>query len=290
VGSRLTSRLALDFDRVDILDRNMPMYAAPGDVHVGDARELLPQLERYDVVLQLAADIGGRAGIENHRVRTAGNLATDAAFFEYAIRTRPARAGYLSSSAVYGGPSTGECREDQVDPAADDVIRPDGLYGWIKLAGEDQAQELHRQHGIATVRYRPFTIYGPGQGLDYPIPAILDRAARALDPLTVWGSGQQVRDFIHIDDAVEIIARSIMAAPPGMAINVSTGVPTSFLAVAQMAADLCGYAPIVSGLSATVGGVPHRVGSTERLLRWHRPSIDLRTGLQRLLGERIDHS
>ncbi len=291
LGRHLAQTLQARYDVVDRIDIRAPDDGCSGEVHVADLRDILPGLDRYDAVFHLAASVGGRAGIERGPLGVAGNLATDLAFFEFAARTRPAHAAYLSSSAVYpveaasqSAPDDGDPRheESSVQPLAANFGRPDGTYGWVKLTGEHLAQVVRDRFDVPIVCYRPFTVYGPHQGHDYPVTAIAARALSKEDPLMLWGSGRQVRDFIYIDDAVAAIAATYqqVSAPR---LNVCTGIGTEFMSIARIAADMVGYQPSLFGDPSKPTGVERRVGSPLRLNTWFRAKTTLRDGVGSVL-------
>jgi len=74
-----------------------------------------------------------------------------------------------------------------------------------KLSGEYLAGFAAKEYGLDVIVYRPFSGYGEDQDLTYPFPSIVRRAVRRESPFVVWGSGKQLRDFIHIDDVVEAV-------------------------------------------------------------------------------------
>ncbi len=291
LGRHLVQALRSRFDVVDRIDIREPDDNCAGEIYVADMRDVLPGLCRYDAVFHLAASVGGRAGIESGPLGVAGNLATDLAFFEFAARTRPAHAAYLSSSAVYplesGSLSAQDDRglrheEGSVQPLAAHFGRPDGTYGWVKLTGEHLAQVVRDRFDVPVVCYRPFTVYGPHQGHDYPVTAIAARALSREDPLVLWGSGRQVRDFIHVDDAVAAIAATYqqVSAPR---LNVCTGTGTEFMTIARIAADMVGYQPRLLGDRTKPTGVERRVGSPDRLNTWFRARTTVGDGVGSVL-------
>jgi GDP-L-fucose synthase len=285
LGRHLVQALEQRYDAVDVVD--VRPADALGSVHVGDVRDVLPSLPRYDAVFHLAATVGGRAGIEEGPLGVASNLAVDLAFFEYVARTRPTHAAYLSSSAVYPAqPDTDRPRvlsEACVDATSAAVGRPDGTYGWVKLTGEHLAQVVHARFGVPVVCYRPFTVYGPQQSLDYPVSAIVARAVARQDPLIVWGSGDQTRDFVYVDDAIAAIVATHDRVGGG-ALNICSGIATSFRELASAAADAVGYRPEIVGDVSKPGGVDARVGCPERLSRWFTPRTTPADGVGRMVG------
>jgi GDP-L-fucose synthase len=273
LGRHLVPALAAVYDTVDTLD------LAAGS---GDLRDVLPSLPRYDAVFHLAAAVGGRAGIEDEPLRVAGNLALDVAFFDYVARTRPAHAAYLSSSAVYPAPGGAPFREESVHPRAPRLGLPDGTYGWVKLTGEHLAAVVRERTGVPVVCYRPFSVYGPDQGGEYPVPAIAARALAREDPLMLWGSGRQTRDFVHVDDAIAAIVATHREDVESL--NVCTGAGTDFLTLARLCADAVGYDPCITGDTSRPNGVGHRVGSPDLLARWFTASTTVEDGVRRVVS------
>lgn len=212
-----------------------------------DARDFFrASTERFDLVVHLAAVVGGRAMIEGNPLAVAVDLAIDAELFQWAARTGQPHVLYFSSSAAY--PVAIQIREDnwqyrgsqrlvEDEIELDDIRSPDLSYGLAKLVGEYQAREA-RKHGVKVTIARPFSGTGPTQSLDYPVPSIIDRAVRREDPLVVWSDS--VRDIIHIDDVIQI---ALAAVEQGIEepFNCGTGIGTSFGDLARMAADVVGY-------------------------------------------------
>lgn len=262
LGRYLVRALDREYDTVDRVDLVEPAEAATGQTYVADLLDVLPSLGRYDAVFHLAAHVGGRAAIDDGPLRIAGNLALDVAFFDYVARTRPAHAAYLSSSAVYPD-RDGDLAEESVDPCAARLGQPDGVYGWVKLSGERVAAVVRERYGVPVLCYRPFSVYGPHQGPEYPVTAIAARALAGEDPLTLWGSGEQVRDLVYVEDCVAAIVATHRGGVP--ALNVCTGTGTDFLTLARCAAAAAGYAPDVRGDVTKQAGVGRRVGSTALL-------------------------
>ena len=108
-----------------------------------------------------------------------------------------------------------------------------------------------------------------------------NRGAHALE---VWGSGKQMREFIHIDDCVRGVISTMDRIDDGDAINLSTRTLTSFIEFARTAADLCGYAPSIKGQDDKPTGVHARGGDTQKQRAMgFTHAIDLRTGIERAI-------
>src|SRR5208282_23435 len=193
------------------------------------------------------AVVGGRLKIEGDPLAVATNLAIDADFFNWIARgKKPKRVIYFSSSAVYPVELQERNRHCALSEALVDLNHhrfslPDQTYGFAKFAGELLAKQAVEKYGVDVVIYRPFSGYGTDQALDYPFPAIIQRVKNHENPLTIWGSGDQERDFIHIDDIVEAVLATYDKLEPGSTLNLGTGIPTSFRSLVRRAARIAGY-------------------------------------------------
>lgn len=239
----------------------------------------------YDLVVHAAAVVGGRQQIDGDPLSLAVNLELDAAMFRWAARTMPGRVVYLSSSAVYPvalqGPAGGVLGEDAVTLDGPITGTPDALYGWAKLTGERLAG-LARTEGLPVTVVRPFSGYGDDQDEVYPFPAMAARARAREDPFVIWGTGGQVRDFIHVDD---ICAAILAAAGAGIdgPVNLGTGRGTSMLELAGMMCAAAGYQPELRPLPDKPSGVAYRVADVTRMRGFYEPRTALGEGVARIL-------
>lgn len=244
----------------------------------------------YDYAVHLAAMVGGRLMIENNPIAVADDLSIDAEYWQWAKQAKPGKTLCFSSSAAYPIKYQRESdyvllKESMID-FSDDIGMPDMSYGWAKLTCEYLARLAYEKHELRSVCYRPFSGYGEDQDDSYPFPSICKRALShcGQSRLSVWGSGLQKRDFIHIDDCVQGVVQTMDLVHDGSAINLSTGIYTSFIEFAQLAAQLLGYAPEVVGMSNQPSGVFARGGDTtlQRALGFQH-SISFSDGIQRAL-------
>jgi nucleoside-diphosphate-sugar epimerase len=240
---------------------------------------------KYDVVIHLAAIVGGRATIEGNPLAVASDLAIDSDMFQWAVRTRPKHLVYYSSSAaypIYLQKAAYKQRLREPDINLDHIRTPDLSYGWAKLTGETLAQYA-RAEGIKVSVLRPFSGYGSDQALDYPFPSLIARGKAKLDPFEIWGTGEQVRDFIHIDDVVaatfEAITNNVKT------LNLCTGRPTSFIQLAEMIMLAQGYLAPIKKHPGKPSGVEYRVGDPTKMLHIYEPKITLEEGIARALAE-----
>ena len=257
-----------------------------------DMRSILPALKPsdFDLVIHCAAVVGGRLLIEGDPLKIATDLAIDADMFNWIVRDKfMPKLIYFSSSAVYPvelQTRANNCKlhESLQGFTSTRIGLPDFTYGFVKLSGEYLAKFAHEQYGLDVRIYRPFGGYGEEQSFDYPFPSIVKRVLDGADPVVVWGSGEQKRDFIHIDDVVEVVLHTMHKKElAGRALNIGTGIGTSFIDLAKQAQVVLGRPGItVTHDNSKPEGVFARVADPYEMLRYWKPKIPLGEGIRRV--------
>lgn len=254
-----------------------------------DARKFFANDEsKFDLVIHLAAIVGGRATIEGDPLKVATDLAIDSDMFQWALKTKPERIIYYSSSAAYpihlqGYGSTHKLVESDIN--LDDVRLPDLTYGWAKLTGEILAKHAEEQ-GLRVHIFRPFSGYGEDQDLSYPFPSFIKRAIQKENPFQIWGSGNQVRDFIHIEDVVNGTLEAVRQDIPGP-VNLGNGIPTTFTELASMVSKSIGYSPEIELKKDAPEGVAYRCSDSSKMMSFYKPKISLEEGIERSINNFI---
>jgi nucleoside-diphosphate-sugar epimerase len=246
------------------------------------------EFDRFTDVYHFAAIVGGRLKIEGDPMAVALDLSIDAEFFYWVCQHQPERVLYPSSSAAYPinlQSPTGAIALSEGDIDFNKNLGvPDMTYGWSKLTGEFLAQIAAKHYGISVVCIRPFSGYGEDQDLSYPVPAIAARAAKKEDPFEVWGSGKQGRDFVHIDDVLDLIGILMDQVSDGSAYNIGSGKLTTFLELIDLFTRFAGYAPEIKPLLDKPVGVHSRycdMSLVESRFGW-KPKISLEEGMNRV--------
>jgi nucleoside-diphosphate-sugar epimerase len=248
-----------------------------------DARKFFATDEtHFDLVVHLAAIVGGRATIEGEPLSVAVDLAIDSELFQWALRTKPGRIVYYSSSAAYpiklqDYGSTHHLVESDID--LNNIQSPDYTYGWAKLTGEMLAGYAEKE-GLRVHVFRPFSGYGEDQSLDYPFPSFIKRGVEQANPFKIWGSGNQVRDFIHMEDVVAATLEAVRQDIQGP-VNLGLGRVTSFNDLATLVASECGYSPEFERIIGAPEGVQYRVCDPSKMLSFYTPKISLEEGISR---------
>lgn len=244
-------------------------------------------------VYHLASIVGGRAVIDGDPLLVATDLAIDALFFRWVVasKQRIGRVLYASSSAAYpvdlqqtvGMEGSVALKEEMINLQGN-IGKPDMTYGWSKLTGEYLATLAAERYGVRIACVRPFSGYGEDQDLSYPVPAIALRAAQRENPMTVWGTGRQGRDFVYIDDCIDAMFIVMKEVSDGRGVNIGTGRLTSFIEVAQKFVQIEGYQAEVRPLVNAPVGVQSRYCDPTLInsLGW-KPSTSIEAGFTRVL-------
>ncbi|HXT84322.1 MAG TPA: NAD(P)-dependent oxidoreductase [Verrucomicrobiae bacterium] len=254
---------------------------------MNDGTAILPN---FSDVFHLASIVGGRELIENDPLLVAKDLAIDSYFFLWVSRflKKHKRILYPSSSAAYpvtlqNAKNKTVLKENHFDFSSYIGV-PDMTYGWSKLTGEYLSKIAAEKYGVHVACVRPFSGYGEDQELVYPIPAIARRFARREDPLSVWGTGKQGRDFVHIDDCIEAFFIALDNISDGSAVNIGSGKLTTFLEVIEIFSKVSGFKPQIKKNINKPVGVHSRYGNAEKLKRmgW-KQTINNKEGFKRVL-------
>ena len=219
----------------------------------------------FDLVIHLAAVVGGRAVIENSPIAVAEDLSIDSEMFNWAVRIKPKKIVFFSSSAAYpikyqtaNKDEQSELNEDMISFQTD-IGMADLTYGWAKLTGEYLARLAHQNYGLDVVCYRPMSGYGEDQNNCYPFPSIINKVLNKENPIEIWSDS--VRDFVYIEDCVDCLIKTMDSIHDGTAINMGTGIPTSFSTlVKKMCIELGHDNAEIKILDDKPKGVYYRVG------------------------------
>jgi nucleoside-diphosphate-sugar epimerase len=243
----------------------------------------------FDLVVHAAARAPHRAAIDGRPATMAYNLQLDSAMFDWALRTGQRRVLYLSSSAVYPANFQDGSREirmlHEVHTDSPYGVMPDAGYGWTKLTGEKMAAAAAAE-GLTVHVVRPFSGYGEDQGEDWPFGAFIGRAARREDPFLIWGTGEQVRDWIHIDDVVAG-ALAVVDSDVRDPVNLCTGRGVSMKELASLIVAETGYETWVAFDPTAPAGVAYRVGDPDRFFEIYRPRVSLEVGVARAVRSAV---
>jgi nucleoside-diphosphate-sugar epimerase len=241
--------------------------------------------QKYNLVVHLAAVVGGRANIEDAPLAVAEDLSIDAELFTWAVKAQPRKIIFFSSSAAY--PVSYQSPTVQTKLAEDMIAfdgtigMPDLTYGWAKLTGEYLARLAHEKHGLDVVCYRPMSGYGEDQDPCYPFPRIIRRVLARENPVEIWSNA--VRDFVHIEDCVDCVLATMDKISDGTALNIGTGSGTNFEElVRKMCRELGHENAKIKILDDKPKGVHYRVGDMTKCKSYgYESTTSLEEGIRR---------
>ena len=240
-----------------------------------------------DVVFHLAADHGGRGYVDLHQSACASNLALDGMLFDAASRAGVDKVVYASSGCVY--PNFRSEDPDEILYLTEDMVGPpydaDNMYGWAKLMAEMTLQAYSRERGLKAASARYFTVYGDRGKEDHAVIAMIARAFIKQDPFVVWGNGEQIRNWTHVDDIVEGTIRCAERIDDGSAVNLGTMERTRVIDAVKEIMDYTGHQALVELHPEMPTGPMNRVADHSlgrKLLDWE-PEVMFADGLHRTI-------
>lgn len=305
IGSHTVDRLVADGHRVVVVDdlrtgrrANLAQHGAlsfaagsPVELVVADVSHgLFAPLAAVTAAhgpiaraIHLAAQVSVVHSLANPLVDVAVNYVGTVQVLEYARATGVKQVAFASSAAVYG--------DTPVVPVVEDApCRPLSPYGVDKLASELMLGAYAATHGVGATPLRFFNVYGPRQDPSSPYSGVIsifaDRA-RAGKPLTIFGDGQQTRDFVYVGDVARAVVAAAMAdGGDGTAMNIGTGRETTVRQLAELIVGLAGTGVAISHAPARAGEIVRSLAAVARVqatLGW-QAEVALAEGLARTLG------
>jgi UDP-glucuronate 4-epimerase len=292
IGSQLTESLLADGHEVVGVDGLIDTYA-PGVKldNLKRAREfdafafleadlteadLGPLVEECDTIFHLAAEPGVRTSWgERFESYTRNNVLATQRLLEAVKQWDDKRVIYASSSSIYG--------DAELLPTPEDVVpRPFSPYGVTKLAAEHLCALYEGNYGVDTVALRYFSTYGPRQRPDMAFHRFCRSAVRG-EPVTIFGNGEQTRDFTFVDDVVAATrAAAISPAARGQIYNVGGGSRVSVNEAIELIVSFAGRPLQVRHVGSEKGDVRNTGADTSRAQRelGFNPTTSVKAGLQ----------
>ncbi len=315
IGYHLSRRLLSDGCRVTGVDNLTPYY----DVRLKQARlERLDRFsgfsfhrvdladenalasvfsdERFDVVVNLAAQAGVRYSLENPQAYVSSNLTGFVNLLEACRHGRVGHLVFASSSSVYGS------NTKMPFSVHDNVDHPVSLYAASKKANELMAHTYSHLFGLACTGLRFFTVYGPWGRPDMAL-FLFTRAILEGQPIQVFNHGKMKRDFTYIDDIVEGVVRIMGRLPepdpafssdapdPGTSMapyriyNIGNNQPVALERFIEILEAVVGREAKKEYLDMQPGDVPATYADIDDLIEavGFRPKTTLRTGIERFV-------
>jgi len=234
-------------------------------------------MREVEGVIHLAAIVSVDEAIENPALTYDVNIRGTLILLENARKYEVDRFVFASSTAVYGEPPKIPITEDM-------PTNPINPYGASKLAAEALVNAYAKTYGLSTISLRYFNVYGSRMktGSYAGVIAKFITAALRGEPLIIYGDGNQIRDFVYVEDVARANVIAIKSKATG-SFNVGTGVGTRILELAQKIRSIIKSRSKIIFNEPRPGDIKRSVADiqkTRRVLKWF-PKVELLQGLRK---------
>lgn len=271
--------LDVDHDRLTFVE---------GDL--GDSDLANEVMKGQDIFLNLAAKAFGMDYSRAHNGEMlVSNLLCTLVPLEAARRQGIERVMVTSSSCVYPDDAPTPIPELEVFTDAPEAVNEG--YGWAKRIQELAGTYYARDYGIKTTIIRPFNLYGGhyrwgSEEKAHVIPALVKRIMDGEDPVVVWGSGNQERNFLHGSDAAELVLRIVERDVVAIPINIGYDETTSIKELVDLICDVSGLSPRIEFDTSKPEGCFRKSADATRLRELtgdYNPRVSLREGISEMV-------
>jgi len=291
IGSHIAERLVRDGHDVRVLDNFATGRRENLSGALADELELVEgDIQSYerahtavrgcDLVFHQAALPSVPRSVQDPLTSNASNVIGTLNVLLAARDSEVRRVIFASSSSVYGANATLP-KEEELPTV------PISPYAVAKLAAEGYCRSFWQVYGLETVALRYFNVFGPRQDPKSQYAAVVPNfiaAARDGRQLTVFGDGEQSRDFTFIDNVVEANMLALDAdGVAGRAYNIACGDPITLNRLIEELSGLAGRELAPTHADRRVGDVQHSLADISRARRdlGYEPSVEFNEGLRR---------
>lgn len=205
------------------------------EVDIREGEKVLEAAHGCDVIVHLAASVGNKRSIDHPLLDAQINVLGTLNVLEAARKHGIQRVVFSSSAGIFGELKTLPIAEDHPQD-------PDSPYGTTKLAAEKMCLVYNKLYGMKNICLRYFNVYGPNQRFDAygnVIPIFFNRVLRN-QPITIFGDGEQTRDFVNVKDVVQANLRSAFSAEASGVFNIGSGTRITINELARMVIEASG--------------------------------------------------
>jgi UDP-glucose 4-epimerase len=282
IGTNLCERLVRDGKVVHVVDdlsagkaERLPCEVVFHKEDVCNTDALMKLMDGVDVVVHLAALPRVQVSIERPFEAQHINMDGTLSILEAARQAKVRRVVYAASSSAYGDQNCMPLTEDMVP-------QPKSPYGLQKYAGEVMMRLWHDIHGMETVSLRFFNVYGPHLDPNGAYALVIGKFLKQRtegQPMTIYGDGEQTRDFTHVQDIVDAIMRAshMDTVGSGEVLNVGAGRNASINTIAALIGGPIVYGPARIEPKDTLADTT----KIRTLLGW-QPTMSLEDGIAAL--------
>lgn len=243
--------------------------------------------EQPDVVINAAAKVGGiLANNDNPYPFLMENLQIQNNLIDTAYKTEVSKFIFLGSSCIYPKFAPQPLKEEYL--LTDSLEPTNEWYAIAKIAGVKACEAIRKQYGKDFVSLMPTNLYGPNDNFDlqssHVLPAMLRKFHEAKStnaPVTLWGSGTPMREFLHVDDLAQAVLFAVENILPEHLYNVGTGTDVTIKELAETIQNIVGHKGELIWDSTKPDGTPRKLMDSSKLeaLGW-KSNIALNEGVE----------
>lgn len=238
---------------------------------------------RPEVAIHLAAEVGGiGANIRTPGRFTYANLAMGANVVEQSRLAGVRKVVVVGTVCSYPISPPAPFREEDLWNGYPEPTNAG--YGIAKRAVAELLRQYHAEYGLRGAVVIPTNLYGPGDNFDHSTSHVIPAMIRAFcgdGPVTLWGTGNATREFLHVDDAAEGIVLAAELVDEPEPINLGGGEEFTIRELAMRVSSACGYAGPIMWDASKPDGQPRRALDCARareVLGW-KPTVPFDVGL-----------
>ena len=241
-----------------------------------------------DVVIDAAAKVGGINANNMYPVEFLNdNLRIQSNLMEAAHKAEVLKFVFLGSSCIYPRNAAQPIKEEYL--MSGPLEKTNSAYAIAKIAGIELINSYRKEFGHKWISLMPTNLYGPHDNFNlessHVLPALIRKFIEAANEnqssVTLWGSGNPRREFLHVDDLAAAIDTSLKNYDSELHMNVGTGQDLTIKELATLISDLTGFKGEILWDTSKSEGTPRKVLDVSRIqkLGWS-PKISLRDGIQ----------
>jgi GDP-L-fucose synthase len=244
--------------------------------------------QKAEVVIDAAAKVGGINANSNYPVEFLNdNLRIQSNLMEACHIAEVSKFIFLGSSCIYPRNAVQPIKEEYL--MSGPLEKTNSAYAIAKIAGIELVKSYRKEYGHQWISLMPTNLYGPRDNFDldtsHVLPALIRKFVEAQElgahSVTLWGTGEPRREFLHVEDLAEALGVVIEKYDSDLHINVGTGTDVTIKELASLVAELTGFVGEVVWDTSKSDGTPRKVLDVTRIqkLGW-APKIALHDGIQ----------
>lgn len=249
------------------------------EIDINDFEKVNEVIGEYDTIIHLAAMVSVPESVEKPMECYRTNVLSTINILDQCVKNNQ-KFIFASSAAVYG--------EDKSEVKIEDIpADPISPYGLSKFDVEKLCEIYGKQYGLQYSCFRNFNVYGPKQDINSPyaavIPIFINKALKGED-LTIFGDGEQTRDFIYVEDVANAYIQAIEGDYNNV-FNLGCNRRNSIKDIAQIVLSEIPTTSKVEFKEARKGDIKHSLSSYDKYNKisgW-KPNVELLDGIRRTI-------